>query len=133
MSRPTPPAFSDVPEGIRALVARICEGLPEAQLADNGAGYVLRVRRRSFGTLLAVRAPDTGALQTLLVVHADPEEQQALVAIGHPYFPIRNSGSRIGILVDAVPDEAEIAELVTEAYCQVAPKKLVAALPDPSG
>ena len=132
MARPAPPSFSAIPDEKRSLLDRICAGLPEAELADNGVGCALRVRRRSFGTLFAMASPHTGATQTLLVLFADPDERAALAAIGHPYFAVRNSSNRIGLLLDEVDDDDEVAELVTEAYRQVAPKKLVATLPDPS-
>lgn len=131
MARPTPPSFSAVPDEMHSLLAGICAELPESELVDNGVGYVLRIRRRSFGTLIAIASPESGATQTLLVVLADPEEQRALEAIGHPFFPVRAGGSRIGMLLDQMSDRSEVAELVTEAYRRVAPKRLVATLPEP--
>jgi hypothetical protein len=125
---PKGPQFTRVPDEMHSLVAGICAGLPEAECADNGVGYVLRIRRRSFGTLVAVVSADTGATQPLLVVLADREERSALLAIGHPYFRPPTMGSRIGVLLSAATDRTEIAELITEAYRQVAPKGLVAQL-----
>jgi hypothetical protein len=127
---PTRPQLTAVPEELHVLVAGICARLPEAECADNGVGYVLRIRRRSFGTLVAVVSPDTGATQPLLVVLADPEERRALLAIGHPYFRPPTMGSRIGVWLGAAIDRSEIAELITEAYRQVAPKRLVAQIRD---
>ena len=130
MPEPKRPEFTAVPDEVHSLVAGVCAGLPEAECVDNGVGYVFRIRRRSFGTLVAVVSPDTGATQPLLVVLADPEERRALLAIGYPYFKPPTMGSRIGVLLSAATDRSEVAELITEAYRQVAPKGLVAQLRD---
>ena len=130
MSQPKGPQFTAVPDEWRALVSTICARLPDAECLDNGLGFVFRIRRRSFGTILATLSTSTGATQPLLVVLADPEERRALLAIGPPYFDPPTTGSRIGVLLGPDSDRTEIAELMTEAYRRVAPKGLVARLPD---
>lgn len=130
MTGPTPPAFAKVPKVMRAIVSDVIGRLPEADLHDNGISYVLRFRTRSIGTLVAVTSAETGATQVVLVLLADPEELPALLAIGHPYFPVPNAAPRIGIVFDDATDRAEIAELVIDAYRRVAPKRLVAEIKD---
>jgi hypothetical protein len=85
------------------------------------------IRRRSFCLLVALEDP-AGRLVTLLVLRADPEERDALLAIGHPYFPSRAGRDRVGVLLTDDTDWDEIRELVTESYRILAPKKLSALL-----
>jgi hypothetical protein len=61
-------------------------------------------------------------------LRADPDERQALLSIGHPYFPTRAGRDRVGVLLTNDTDWEEIRELVTESYRVLAPKKLTARL-----
>ena len=67
------------------------------------------------------------------VLRADPDEREALLSAGHPFFPPRSGPGRIGVLLTGDPDWAEIAELVTDSYRVLAPKKLTALLDPPAG
>jgi hypothetical protein len=62
------------------------------------------------------------------VVRARRVERAALLSAGHPYFPTRAGGDRVGVLLDGDTDWDEIRELVTESYRILAPKKLTALL-----
>jgi hypothetical protein len=77
--------------------------------------------------LVAAEGP-TGKPIPLLVLRADPDERQALLSIGHPYFPTRAGRDRVGVLLTNDTDWEEIRELVTESYRVLAPKKLTARL-----
>jgi hypothetical protein len=81
------------------------------------------IRRRSFCLLVAVEGP-TGKPVPLLVVRADPDEREALLSIGHPFFAPRAGRERIGVLLSEGTDWEEVRELVTESYRVLAPKKL---------
>ncbi len=70
----------------------------------------------------------SGELVTLLVVRAAPEEQEALLSSGHPFFPSRAGRDRLGVLLDDGTDWTEIRELVTDSYRRLAPRKLIARL-----
>jgi hypothetical protein len=70
----------------------------------------------------------TGKSVPLLVLRADPDDREALVSIGHPYFAARAGRDRIGVLLNDDTDWKEIRELVTESYRVLAPKKLIARL-----
>ncbi len=77
--------------------------------------------------LMAHRGP-SGQPVTLLVLRADPDELDALLAIGHPYFAPRAGRGRVGVRFTDHTDWEEIRELVIESYRRLAPKKLIARL-----
>jgi hypothetical protein len=64
----------------------------------------------------------------LLVLRAGPDEREALLSTGHPFFASRAGRDRIGGLLTDDTDWEEIRELVTESYRILAPKKLTALL-----
>jgi len=64
----------------------------------------------------------------LLVLRADPDEREALLSMGHPFFASRAGHDRIVVVLTEDTDWAEIRELVTESYRILAPKKLSALL-----
>ena len=70
----------------------------------------------------------TGKPVPLLVLRADPDERDALLSIGHPFFASRAGRDRIGVLLTDDTDWEEIRELVTDSYRRLAPKKLIALL-----
>ena len=70
----------------------------------------------------------TGKPVPLLVLRADPDERDALLSIGHPFFASQAAHDRIGVLLSDDTDWEEIRELVTESYRRLAPKKLTASL-----
>jgi hypothetical protein len=64
-----------------------------------------------------------------VTVHAVREEIEALVAMGDPFFPGWGPGLLAIVLRDdGTTDWEEVKELITENYCLLAPKKLVALL-----
>ena len=77
--------------------------------------------------LVAVEDP-AGKPVPLLVLRADPDEREALLSIGHPFFGSRAGGDRIVMVLSDDTDWEEIRELVTESYRTLAPKKLTALL-----
>jgi len=90
------------------------------------------IRRRSFCLLVAREGP-TGRPVSLLVLRADPDERDALLSIGHPFFAARAGRDRIGVRLSDDTDWEEIRELVTDSYRRLAPKKLSALLDDQRG
>jgi hypothetical protein len=87
------------------------------------------IRRRSFCLLVAVAGPN-GRPKPRLVLRTDPDEREALLALGHPFFAPRSGPGRIGVLVTDDTDWEEVGELVTDSYRTLAPKKLIALLDD---
>jgi predicted DNA-binding protein (MmcQ/YjbR family) len=124
----------EVPEDILARVRTLCLALPEATVRVDASltrtrstAYSFDIRRRSF-CLLVAREGSTTKLVTLLVLRVDPDEREALLAIGHPFFASRSGRDRIAVVLTNDTDWAEIRELVTESYRILAPKKLTALL-----
>ena len=124
----------EVPEDIFRRVSTLCLALPEVTVRVDASliqarstAHSFDIRRRSFCLLVAVEGP-TGHRGPLLVLRADPDERDALLAMGHPFFIPRAGRGRIGVWLTDDTDWEEIRELVTESYRRLAPKKLVAVL-----
>jgi hypothetical protein len=124
----------DVPEDIFERVSTLCLALPEVTVRVDAAltgsrstAHSFDIRRRSFCLLVARKDP-AGQAVPLLVLRADPDERDALLSIGHPFFASRAGGDRIGVRLTDDTDWEEIRELVTDSYRRLAPKKLTALL-----
>jgi hypothetical protein len=64
----------------------------------------------------------------MLVLLASPDERDALLSIGHPFYAPRTGRDRIGVRLTGDIDWEEIRELVTDSYRRLAPKTLTALL-----
>ena len=62
------------------------------------------------------------------MLRAGPEEREALLSTGRPFFASRAGRDRIGVLLTDHTNWEEIRELVIESYRVLAPKKLTALL-----
>jgi hypothetical protein len=87
--------------------------------------HSFEIRRRSF-CLLVARQGRIGQPLPLLLLRADPDERDALLSIGHPFYASRTGHDRIAVRLTEHTDWEEIRELVTESYRRIAPKKLIA-------
>jgi hypothetical protein len=124
----------EVPEDICERVSTLCLALPEVTVRVDASltrarstAYSFDIRRRSF-CLLVAREGRSGKPVSLLVMRADPDERDALLSVGRPFFAPRAGRGRIGIRLTDDTDWEEIRELVTESYRRLAPKKLIALL-----
>jgi predicted DNA-binding protein (MmcQ/YjbR family) len=122
--------YADVPPEVVAELRAICLGLPEAWEQPAWAGTRWLIRNRNFAHVLAVDSPS--GPDTMLIFRSAPPEVEVLHRSGHPFFQPGASPSAVGMVIDAGVDWAEVAELLTESYCLVAPKKLVAKVDRPS-
>lgn len=123
--------YADVPTGIAAAVRSVCAALPETAENQAWAGFQWRVRRRTFAHVLTVDFEDGPV--TVLTFRSSGPELDALRSAGHPFFRPVWGRDAVGMVLDAGVDWDHVAELVTDSYCVVAPKKLVASLHRPSG
>jgi len=57
---------------------------------------------------------------------AEPEEVMAFQHLGEPYFKAGWGGNVVGMLLDEGSDWIELAELLTDSYCLMAPTGLAA-------
>src|SRR5580658_8648439 len=94
----------EVPEDIVERIRALCLALPEvtvrvdySRTRTRSTAQSFDIRRRSFCLLVATES-STGRSRPLLVLRADPEEREALVSIGHPFFvPRRARHDRVGV------------------------------------
>jgi hypothetical protein len=124
----------DVPLDIVAELRPVCLGLPEAYEEPAWVGTRWRIRKRTFAHVLTVdsgwppayaRAAGTNGPITVLTFRSSGQELNALRSAGHPFFGPRWRADEVGMVLDAAVDWDEVAELLTESYCVLAPKKLV--------
>jgi predicted DNA-binding protein (MmcQ/YjbR family) len=125
---------AEVPERIVDRLRSICADLPEAREEEAWTGTRWRVGQQTFAHLVAIadgwppvyaRAAGTDGPAVVLTFQSSGEELQALSNVGHPYFRPPWRPGIVGMLVDDANDWDEVAELVTESYCLLAPQRLV--------
>jgi predicted DNA-binding protein (MmcQ/YjbR family) len=124
----------ELPGDVLERVRTLCLALPEVTVrvdasltGSRSTAHSFEIRRRSF-CLLVAREDRTGHPAPLLVLRADPDERDALLSIGRPFFAPRAGRHRIGVWLTGDSDWEEIRELVTESYRRLAPQKLIALL-----
>ncbi len=125
--------YVDVPAPFVEELRSICLGLPEAYEQQAWAGTRWMVRRRNFAHVFCIDSPRRA--DTILIFRSAGPELEALRRIGHPFFRTGGGGNVVGMVLDGRTDWDEVGELLTESFCLVAPKKLVALLdrPEPDG
>ena len=121
--------YADVPAAVLERLRAFAATLPESEEAQAWVGTYFRIRRKNFVHVLAIDHPDFGP-QTLLILRADPDERAVLLKIGQPYFQPGWGANTLGVVINDHTDWDEIAELVTESYRVLAPKKLASLLDD---
>ena len=123
----------DLDPALVARVAAICLALPETHEQDAWIGVRWRIRQRTFAHLAHVdpRGGSVFGLAARLRSPADVitfrssgAELDALVHSGLPFYKPDWSPQVIGMVLDGDTDWEEVAELMTESYCLMAPKKL---------
>lgn len=126
----------EVPEDIVERVHQLCLALPEvtervdfSRVRARSTAWSFDIRRRSF-CLLVASEDTTGKPDTILVLRAEPDERDALLAIQHPYHSSPAGEDRIVVVINDDTDWDEITELLMNSYRMLAPKGLVALLED---
>jgi hypothetical protein len=118
-----------------ARVAAVALELPDAYEEDAWVGVRWRVRQRTFAHVAPVdgsspaidlAAGSPQAPSVVMTFRSSGDELDTLVRVGRPFFKPVWSPTVVGVHLTAGTDWDEIAELVTESYCLLAPKKLVA-------
>ena len=129
--------YADVPGDVLAEVRSVCVGLPETTENPAWAGTQWRIRNRVFAHVVTVDFPDGPV--TALTFRSSGDELDALRRSGHPFYRPAWGADAVGMVLDAGADAGagvdwqDVRQLLTESYCVVAPKKLVAQLDRPSG
>jgi predicted DNA-binding protein (MmcQ/YjbR family) len=117
----------EVVERLRAS----CLALPETREEQAWAGRRFLVRKRNFAHVFAM-CDERGTVTTIMAFRSPDDERDALVASGHPFFFLGWGRNAVGMVIDDAVDWDEVRELVTESYCLLAPKKLVALVDRPA-
>ena len=134
------PEYADVPPEVLAALRPICLGLPDAYEEEAWTGTRWMVRKRTFAHVLMAEGESTSAHAraaridgptTLVTFRAASPELEILGAAGHPYFYAGWGRDVVGMVLEPGTDWEEVAELLTESYCVLAPKKLVALVDRP--
>ncbi len=119
----------DIVEGLRV----ICLGLPETYEETAWVGCRWRVRGRTFAHVLTIdsghphanaRPADHDGPILVLTFRAEGPELDALTHAGPPWF--RWGRNALGLVLGDPVDWDEVAELLTDSYLVLAPKKLAA-------
>jgi hypothetical protein len=105
-------------------VRPLCMALPEVVEQDAWAGTRWQVARRTFAHVLTVLRPDELAELTVLTFRAEGEDLHVLAHVGHPFFRLGWGRDAMGMLLDDRTDWSEVAEVVRDSYCVMAPKRL---------
>jgi hypothetical protein len=141
-ARPVP-EYADVPTEVATRLRKICLALPDAYEEEAWTGFRWMVRRKTFAHVLTVEPESSSAHTraarpstaegptTLVTFRARGEELEMLRNGGHPFFYAGWGRDVVGMVLEASTDWDEVAELMTESYCVMAPKKLVALVDRP--
>ena len=124
MADSTPQYTDDVPEDVEVRLREMCLELPDAYEERAWKGMRWMVRKRTFAHVLGV---ETGTRPlVVLSFRSAGEELEMLRQVGHPFFVLGWGRDAMGMVLDSETDWTEVRELVTESFCVLAPKKLVA-------
>jgi YjbR len=139
---PTVTDPGDVPPEILARLRPLCLALPEAYEEPAWVGLRWRIRKRTFAHVLTVdpehqvvyaHAAQTDEPVCVMTFRSPGDEIAGLVNSGHPFFKASWGADVVGMVLDDAVDWTEVAELLTESYRILAPKKLAAMVDRPPG
>jgi predicted DNA-binding protein (MmcQ/YjbR family) len=123
----------EVPEEIVSRLREICLRLPEAYEEQAWVGRRWRVRRKTFAHVLTVesgwppayaRAARTDGPAVVLTFRASGLELDMFGNAGHPFFRPVWFPDIVGMILGSDVDWPELAELLTESYRVLAPRRL---------
>jgi len=132
--------YSDPPDVFVQRLRAICLAFPDAYEEKAWAGTRWMVRRRTFAHVLSVdhdsppvlrRAVDEVGPATIVTFRSAGEELAMLTHAGPPFFYAGWGRNVIGLVLNEGTDWDEVTELMTESYCVLAPRKLVALVDRP--
>jgi predicted DNA-binding protein (MmcQ/YjbR family) len=115
--------YADVPVDVVAELRSVCLGLPETVEKEVWAGTQWRIRNRMFAHVLTIDFDDGPV--TVMTFRSSGPELDALRSAGHPFFRPAWGANLVAMVLDAGVNWDEVAELLIESYCVLAPSKLV--------
>jgi len=118
-----------MPRGRLERVRALCLALPETFERETWGRPTFRVGGGK-GKICMAAADGSSA-----TTKADPEERQALLAQGDPFYTPPYVGGRgwVGVRLDRRTDWDEVAELIATSYCLLAPERLARQVTVPPG
>jgi hypothetical protein len=131
MTEPKRRYTDGVPKNVENRLRELCLALPETYEVRAWVGTRWMVRKRTFAHVLGVEADDEKPL-VVLAFRAAADELEMLREAGHPFLVLGWGRDAMGLVFDDDTDWDEVNELVTESYCSMAPKKLVALVDRPT-
>jgi len=132
----------DVPPQILNRLRPICRALPETYEEPAWIGIRWRIRKRTFAhvytpdpqrRLVYPRQLITGEPPTIMTFRVPAAELLGLTSSGFPFFRAGWGHNVAGALLGDHTDWTEIVELLTDSYCEMAPKFLIARVAAPPG
>jgi hypothetical protein len=121
--------YTDVPESVLAELRAVCLALPEVHEEQAWSGRRWKIRNRNFAHVITVDSPKGPT--TVVTFRSSGPELDVLRRSGHPFFRPGWGTNVVGMVLDGDVDWNEVAELMTESYCVMAPKKLTALVDRP--
>lgn len=137
---------AEPPAAVVERLRGICLALPEAYEEQAWVGTRWSIRKRNFAHVVAIeggyppayaRQAGTDGPALVLTFRSSGDELAVLSAAGPPFFRPPWAPNIVGMLLDVDEgvtggvDWDEVAELVTESYCVMAPRKLAAQVDRP--
>jgi len=120
----------DVPDDIAVRLRDLCLSLPDSHQERAWVGTRWMVRKRTFAHVLAVGV-DGADPRVVLAFRSAGDDLEMLRRAGHPFVVLGWGRDALGMVLDADTDWDEVRELVTESFCVLAPKKLIALVDRP--
>jgi hypothetical protein len=126
---------ADVPLATVEELRSVCLGLPGAYEEEAWVGTRWLVRKKTFAHVVMVdsgwppayaRAAGSDGPIVVVTFRSSGQELAALSDMGHPFFKPVWFPDIIGMVLDDGVDWNEVAELLIESYCVLAPKRLAA-------
>ena len=130
MTTPERRYVDDVPEAVESRLRTICLALPDAYEEQAWVGVRWMVRNKTFAHVLGIEF-DGKVAEVVLAFRAAADEVEVLRRAGPPFRLLGWGRDALGLSIDADTDWDEVAELVTDSFCVMAPKKLAALIDRP--
>ncbi|MGL5810126.1 MAG: MmcQ/YjbR family DNA-binding protein [Nocardioides sp.] len=118
----------EVPESWVKRIDAILVGLPSVVCEPAWVGTRWRVQD---ATIAHVFGGEDGLFR--IVFRGEPDEVMAFEHLGPPYFKAGWGRNVIGLVIDDGTDWHELAELLTDSYCLMAPERLAGQVERPAG
>lgn len=130
----------DVDAATVARLGDLCLALPEVVEETAWRGTRWRIRGRTFAHVLPLadgsppsyaQAAGIHGPAIILTFQITPVERDLFTQLGLPYWAVRWGRDVGGVVLGPDTDWEEIAELVTDSYRLLAPRRLAAQVPGP--